>query len=738
MTAIVWAAAPRGCEYRPPTFRVYVAPVVAPPRADAPGSAEWLDETFAEHWMPVRLTWPAGGRPSSLTLRRVLGVGPGKALADRADDSLLAGGARVRLTEVTDGGAAGGVEREWFRGYVAQARLLVDASDDGENCEVVAYGPESLLRGKVVSGQWHARPDVADALVDGSFAPADLQRANTFRSHIPAVFNAAGMPNAAGALPGGADAAWRLDSRALASSAGSRVFDTPGRLVRAAGGTYQAELWDPASAIRSMVEMIDDYAVISPASLALLPDVLADCVMGEVSVEGLSLTEAIAAVLEPIGYGYCIEPWTDRRGRHALRVFELRGSVSGSRVRRPFMAPIDGSTVRATDTAGRRAEVQRIEFVRDNRNVFNDVTVFGGLVRKQVSLAFSGADGDLAPAWDADEHDLSDWSAEGVIDPLQWSVSGSFTVAAFDEQYTYGAASAVDSRHAFRSFAWNEDGSLLGVTGQMGDLSGFGITSDGQYTRRPRPVGPTLLRDDGGARVRNLPPQVLLGIAGDDSSWLQVPAVIWTDRAGFTLPVNPLWRWYPYACEQARNIVSGEQTLFEKYGQYGYLTLLNNALIGNSPALAMKLVGSIECDEAVIGRAPRRAGSCWPIVTRKVVRAGERFRRLEVPAGTDPFALSADRHDTRDDTADAEAYAREIRAAMEDETGHGSIVLRHVTRAYAPGDVIPGTRGRRIDLTVSGSQGARAAVVVGVNWDLRPGICKTELLLDTPLLKVLP
>ena len=55
-----------------------------------------------------------------------------------------------------------------------------------------------------------------------------------------------------------------------------------------------------------------------------------------------------------------------------------------------------------------------------------------------------------------------------------------------------------------------------------------------------------------------------------------------------------------------------------------------------------------------------------------------------------------------------------------------------------PGDVIPGTRGRRIDLTVSGSQGARAAVVVGVNWNLRQGICKTELLLDTPMLKVLP
>jgi hypothetical protein len=708
---------------------VYAAPAVAAPQSDSPGNAGWLAETFLEHWLPVRLTWGINGRPSMLTLRRVLGSGPGKAMRDRADESLLAGGVRVRLVEVQDAGLAGIALREWFRGYVGRSLLLVDAGDDGESCELVAYGPEALLRGKVVSGQWHAAQSVADAIVAGSFDPAELRRAGTFRSHIPAVFNAGGLPNS---VPAASGAAWRLDTRALGAAAASRVFDAPGRCVSAAGRTYRAECWDPASAVRSMVEMVDDYAVLSPASLGMMPSELAGCVMGEVDVEGLSLLEAIAAVLDPIGYGYCIEPWADSRGRHALRVFELRGRVSGSRVRRPFMAPIDGPAVRAADSDAQRAEVQRIEFARDNHDVFNDVTVLGSPVRRQVSLVFSGAEGDLYPAWDADEHDLSDWATDGVVDPLQWTASGSFAVAAFDERYTYGAASAVHSRHAFRSFAWNEDGSLLGVTGRMGDLSGFALTPDGRYVRRPRPVGPTLLRDDPAAKVRNFPPQVLLGVAGDDDSWIQVPAVIWTDRAGFTLPVNPLWRWYPYACEQARNVTSGDQTLFDKYGGQGYLTLLNNALTGESPALAMKLVGSIECDHAVLGRAARRADSSWPIVAQKVIRAGQRFRRLDVPVGADPYGMDDDRHDTRDDVADAAAYAREIRAAMQDETGQGSILLRQVTMSYAPGDVIPGTRGRRIDLTVSGSSGARAPVVVGVNWDFRPEICKTELLLDTP------
>ncbi len=735
MTAIAWAAEARGCRYTAPTFRVYAAPAVAAPQSDNPGNADWLAETFAEHWVAVRLTWGINGRPSMLTLRRVLGSGPGKAPRDRADRSLLAGGVRVRLVEVQNAGPSGVALREWFRGYVGRSRMLVDAGDHGESCEVVAHGPEALLRGKVVSRQWHANESVADALVAGSFDLAQLRRASTFRSHLPVVFNEGGLPNSAPAAFGAA--AWRLDTRGLSAVPGSMVFDAPGRCVRVADRTYRAESWSPASAIRSLVEMVDDYAVLSPASLGMLPSELADSVMGEVAVEGMSILEAIAAVLAPIGYGYCIEPWADPYGCHALRVFEMRGSVTGSRVRRPFMAPIDGEAVRAADSDGQRAEVQRIEFARDNHDVFNDVTVLGSPVRRQVSLAFNGADGDLFPAWDADEHDLSDWATDDVVDPLQWSAEGSFSVAAFDERYTYGAAVAVRGRHALRSFAWNEDGCLLGVMGRMGDLSAFGLTPDGRYIRRPRPVGPTLLRDDAATKVRNFPAQVLLGVAGDDNSWIQVPAVIWMDRAGFTLPINPLWRWYPYACEQARSLASGDQTLYEKYGSYGYLTLLHNALRGGGMALAMKLVGSIECDQAVVGRAARQASSSWPIVARKVIRAGQRFRRLEVPADSDPYDLDADCHDTRDDSADAAAYAREIRAALQDETGCGSILLRQVTMSYAPGDVIPGTRGRRIDLTVSGSNGARAPVVVGVHWDFRPEVCKTELLLDTPLLKVL-
>jgi hypothetical protein len=51
--------------------------------------------------------------------------------------------------------------------------------------------------------------------------------------------------------------------------------------------------------------------------------------------------------------------------------------------------------------------------------------------------------------------------------------------------------------------------------------------------------------------------------------------------------------------------------------------------------------------------------------------------------------------------------------------------------------VVPGTQGRDIDLTL-GADGAHAPVVIGVTWDFEDAANKTELVLDTPLLKVTP
>lgn len=735
MTRIAWNFTSRGAQYRPPTFRVYVSPVVSGP--DTCGEpAEWLRERHVACWTPVKMRWGVNGQPSTLALRRALGVGPDKPARDRPEDGFCMPGDRVRLVEVHGGGPRGTVEREWFRGYAGQDRILVEASPDTEAYEVVAYGPEIRVQAKAVSGRWHAKPDADEQLVAGTFADGDLSRENVFRSHLPIVFNEDGQPNASPAEVGGKAACWHLDTDGGTAAAG-RTFEAPSRQIANAYGSYKAAWWRARSAVQSLIEIVDDYHVISPESMALLPAELAERTLGEVDVEALNLLEALRAVLLPVGFGFCVEPWAREDGRHVLHVFELHGGTEGARVRKPYMAPIHGPAKAATDEEGQRAEVQRIEFVRDNHNVANDVTVIGDQKRKQVCLVFSAGGSQLSPAWDTSTYNLEQWATDGVIDPTQWpaDAGGLLTVQHFDEHFTHGARGSGDCRHVFRSFVWNEDGSFQPLTGGFGDAAGCGTGESGEYARRPRPVGTTFLRDDAEAPVRNSPPFVRLGVEGDDSSWIQVPAVTWKDRAGFTLPVNPLWGWYPYATQWARHARGDGGTLFDLYGECSYLTLLYNALRNSGVKLSLRLVGSVECDEAVTARAPRRAASSWPFVAQRIVRAENRFVWRDVPDGSDPLDLPADRHDTRDDSADAADYARRVRSVLADEVGHGSILLRHLTRSYTPGDVIPRTQGRTIDLTVRGGDGRHAPVVAGVVWSFRPGTCKTELLLDTALLR---
>ena len=737
MTTLCWSPTSIGAEYRPPRFRLYRAAVVAAPEASEGQAAGWGAEVRLADWVPLRVDWRANGAPSTLTLRCVLGVGPGRPVRGRPEDAALAAGDRIRLVEVVAGGPEGTRTREWVRGYVGQQRLLVQGDPSGATADVVAYGPEVLLRGKVVSGQWHARAPVDEAVVAGDFEADDLVRANTFRSHLPAIFNRDGRPNASPAASGGFSARWHLDAGATAETANAAVFEGPGRKVSAAGGTYEAAFWDAATAVRSLLEMIDGYAVVAQRSVALLPEALADLPLGEADVEGLSLPDALRAVLTPLGYGFCIEPWAGEDGRHALRVFALQGTTTGSRVKRPYMAPIHGQTVHATDLAGHRAEVRRIDFVRDNHGVSNDVTVIGAQRRTQVTLTFAAGSGDLKPLWDTDEHDLADWASGAVIDPMQWPAPGhgENTLGRFEQRYAYGAAGKGEYAHVFRSFTWNEDGAFNAIVGGMPDLGPYGTGESDGYVRRPRPVGATLLRDEGDGKVRNVQPFVQLGVEGDDDSWIQVPAVIWADRAGFTLPIDPLWGWYPYADHYARHTGDDSETLYEQYGHLSYLTLLYGALNDSGTKLTLRLVGSVECDEAVVGRAGRRVSGSWPLPAARVVRAENRYHLRDVPAGSDPFGLGSDRHDSRDDGHDATCLAERIRDTLAGEVGHGSILLRAVTRAYAPGDAIPRTEGRRIDLTVRGGDGTSAPIVVGVAWLLEGGRSHTELLLDTPMLR---
>jgi hypothetical protein len=413
-----------------------------------------------------------------------------------------------------------------------------------------------------------------------------------------------------------------------------------------------------------------------------------------------------------------------------------------------------GGGVSIASRPGQQAEVQRIDFLRDAHHVANDITVIGQLKRHQVVLAFApegaGFDGQtrsLRPAWDSAVHDLANWAnADDAVECGDFATSGEFTFQSFAARYNTAGPEHDANRDAFRAFAWNEDGAFADVIPDAPDLWEFGMGPTGQFTRRPRPLGHTLTFDAATRQTRRLPRRVEIGVAqfsgGQvaivEDSWMPLgddTAKIWDDRAGVSIIAPNLADggdqrgWRPY---------SAHPSLQGQYGDYSYLTLLHNTLRfdpdnpHSEPMLCLRLIGSIESDQALTGRAPRTLGGAWPFRAERVVIRPERFRSRCVSDALDPDAPA----DLADDADEAEAYARRVRDVAQDCRGHGSIILRGITRAYGIGAAIPSTAGRAVNLTLDGGARAVAPVVVAITWNFEEGVSKTELLLDSPLMRV--
>ncbi|MBT3201531.1 MAG: hypothetical protein HN350_16640 [Phycisphaerales bacterium] len=377
----------------------------------------------------------------------------------------------------------------------------------------------------------------------------------------------------------------------------------------------------------------------------------------------------------------------------------------------------------AGSAGAQRCSVQRLDFSRDNHRIANAVLVIGDRKRCEVSLEYSSqTDSDLQAYWTSDD-DLGDYDTDGVVAWRRWTAAQYRT---FCGNYTYGRDGA--RKHAFRSFVWNEDGALAPIAQETPDLDAYGV--GGRAVRRPRPVGPALSYDDSS---RSLPARVQLAIAGDASSGLQVPAKIWTDRAGFTLTVRTLHDWYPYATDEARGVQSDGGSLQELYGDISYLQLLYNTIndVSDQPQLTLSLIGSIESDQCATGVADYTPDSSWPFRAEKVVFAPHRFKWRT--------ALGAE-GDSVDDSPEAALYASAVQDVTADAIGHGSIILRGIDRTYCVGDAISNTRGREVNLRLGGRDIADAQafspVVVAVVWNFQSGAVKTELVLESPLLQV--
>jgi len=228
--------------------------------------------------------------------------------------------------------------------------------------------------------------------------------------------------------------------------------------------------------------------------------------------------------------------------------------------------------------------------------------------------------------------------------------------------------------------------------------------------------------------------------SADDNAWIDITGKcrIWPDRAAFTIQRTgkdtSFAEWKPYSGAKAK---SGSDVLEDIYGDLSYLTLLHNAIRGAGIRLRLRLIGSVECDDAIKQTASKQVTAHWPFEAERTIYRPNRFAWREID-DADDLGRTAD---PVDDADDAYIYAKQVRDATEHALGHGSIVLRGLHTDAYPGVGISGTGGRKVDLLVDGgvpdsSLDRHAPIVVSVTWDFREKVAKTELVLDTPALRL--
>ncbi len=680
----------------------------------ADGQARWVHPRRESFWQPIQLDWMPGPKPSRLRLQRQLGLGPEQDESRRPEDCMLDAGDRVILRH----GATG---QEWFRGVVARQEGKITPGAEGESLVAEAFGPEMLLDALLVSGSWYMTSQAFQREIDNLSTPEERTMEKVFASKLPAVFNPSGQPNASGSC-------WRLSDRAEGYR--SRVFVSPGRI--GPGSSLAAVHWDPCSAVRSLVEWLDGYRIVSPATRwDRIEAILGDSTLEEVNVDGLTLPEAIDAVLTPLGFGFAFEPWSTS-GKHRLIVFDRSGRHEG---RSPRLAP---GNMAMSDPPARLAEVQELSFVRDARRIRNDVTVLGDQKRVQLRLEFNHdpLQRSLHPAWHPESPYLALLTSPvtGGISPRTWSQE---TLEEFVNRYHRDGADQATYRNALRSFTWNEDLAWNDLSTveppDPGSLSEHLVDQQGQWVVRPRKPGPAFQRGNVAPGRTLRPARATLSIEDCPEAQVAIPAQIWPESCGLSLDIDSFFRlnstgvhgeFKPFASLAPGPLLIDGIDRGDQIRQADYLDLLHNTLAGTSGLrIKLHLDCSIETDTPVEGKVAFDADSPWPLPRRKQVRWPHRFawRVLEGDPGDLEYELV-------DDTPAAQKAAEVLAKAGQSGYVQGRALLRYLSRTWKIGDHVDSTRGRDIDLTVPTSQGVCSPCVTGVQWLFGPD--KTRLLLD--------
>jgi len=724
----------RGVSLQSPNVVVYHDPV---DRGSSTGNP-WPDEATApsETLIPLTLTVGSNGRESVLKLSHAIRDSD----SARADGRTLDYGDRIRV--VTRYG--NNQEVEMFRGYIGQIGIDYTPNSNGQDHEgegVSVYGVE-VIPGAILKTNW-LTADKEDVII--AAGPTGLPFVHfhddddddddgDFWTFGPVVFNPRETSNT------------QTGNATSEDDEGYTYFMHQGRTLRSADSSatvvLQSEPWTAYTAGKWLIERIaadlEATGLTMADSFVALKATLDAIPISNVDVTGLTSIQALAKVLNPVGYGFTLTPGTTATGtaagagarEHFLSVYHLGGTnvVPG-----PWMADRKNPVSMHTED-GQKIQVVSIRYNRAANSTRNDFTVIGEFKKIEQTFIYAGRTGssltetELQPFWDITENSLDDYDTAGVL--TDQSLDGASRTT-WDARYTQGGTAY--RRHTFRSFAWNEDGGLAPTLTVIPDLVNYS-DADLNSIRRPRPFLKSMIYDDVEGRTleaTRVECAIFTDDGTDETSWITIGATVWKDRGGFTLTADDLLKFRPWK--------DAKDKAFEfTYGDYPLAQLLYNtrySAVVTAKKIQFRLRCSVETDERIVGTSAQQDESAWPLTRRGVAYLPNRFKwqTIDNGDGGEFVGLSGA---ARDDTVAIGAYSNARRDVSEDALGMGSVILRGIDLVYSIGQAFASTRGYELDLTINaGGADRRAPSIAGIVYDFREGDIKTELLLDANLLQ---
>jgi hypothetical protein len=700
-----------------PPFRVFVAALVTP--GESPEWGDFEEEPRLKVVEMFRGSSVAGQSYATVTFVPAPPDTAGDALDVEDTGEVLLPGMRVRICvgETTP--------RCIWAGYVVRASLSIGESMESATWRLAGpewfWGAEGNTTGAslIFDGQGRRLPTADDTYQADNSTQSAFADWDVFTDLAP-VFNPDGRKNMATG-----NIELTNDDEPLIG----HVFEEPDRKVL---NTDVAAYWT----LRDALKYLTSFGVAATGILA--PDfstsaIPADAVVENVSVDGMSLWEALRAICGP-QYAFYVDtrPSDDEDFSGFRLVFFDRSASLGL----PADLWLDE---RLTNAADATACITRLDATKDTTKIVNDVTVYGTRLRhvclryhgfRTVGLATAKKPLALQHGWTKADGNLLDFA--GDVNTIEPAITADDDT--WQDTYVTTGKDFPANRHVFRLFIWNEAREwrnlasptpeeqphytgLAGGTSQSWNMPDLSAMLGDEYPIRRRPFHDTLYPDGTPDSYRRLRPTAFIAYnkdASPDSSetltpWMRLPTSTYhidPDRGALWITREDLADWYPF-------LELGADPVLDN------MTFATCLLQGR---LRLAVECCIEADDNLIGHSVYDGTGGIALARLATARTGTKFLKADTYDDGQGFIITTLTAESIDDTTRANKMADQAKEGARDAQFHASILVTADWPEQPIGKSIQSIGGRNIPMTVGTDRGAQIVAMVmdpeTMNWEL--------------------